>query len=80
MLYAATERNKQYGYEPYYLISQTLTKENHEDFTEDELFPIERIEYTDPQRCGGYGPVKIHLKGGETKTIDFYGIEARLVL
>ena len=80
ILYAETERNKQYGYDPYFLISQTITKESLEDFTEDELFPISKIEYTDPQNCGGYGPVTIHLKNGEKKEIDFYGIEAKLSL
>ena len=80
ILYAETERNKQYGYDPYFLISQTITKESHEDFTEDELFPISKIEYTDPQNCGGYGPVTIHMKNGETREIDFYGIEAKLSL
>ena len=80
ILYAETERNKQYGYDPYFLISQTITKESHEDFTEDELFPIIKIEYTDPQNCGGYGPVTIHMKNGETREIDFYGIEAKLSL
>ncbi|MBE5829705.1 MAG: DUF2264 domain-containing protein [Butyrivibrio sp.] len=80
ILYAETERNKQYGYDPYFLISQTITKESHKDFTEDELFPISKIEYTDPQNCGGYGPVTIHMKNGETREIDFYGIEAKLSL
>ena len=80
ILYAETERNKQYGYDPYFLISQTITKESLDDFTEDELFPISKIEYTDPQNCGGYGPVTIHLKNGEKKEIDFYGIEAKLSL
>ncbi len=80
ILYAETVRNKQYGYDPYFLISQTITKESHADFTEDELFPISKIEYTDPQNCGGYGPVMVHLKNGETKEIDFYGIEAKLSL
>ncbi len=80
ILYAETERNKQYGYDPYFLISQTITKESHEDFTEDELFPISKIEYTDPQNCGGYGPVTIHMKNGEIREIDFYGIEAKLSL
>jgi hypothetical protein len=75
VVYAKTERTKQYGYEPYFLISQVITKENLEDFSEDEIFPISRIEYTDPQGCGGYGPVKIHLKSGEVREIDFYGIE-----
>ena len=80
VLYARTSRDKQYGYEPYFLISQVITKEETEPFTEDELFPVERIEYTDPQRCGGYGPVKIYLKSGEVRTIDFYGIEGKLSL
>ena len=80
ILYAETERNKQYGYDPYFLISQTITKESLDDFTEDELFPISKIEYTDPQNCGGYGPVTIHLKNGEKREIDFYGIEAKLSL
>ena len=80
VIYAKTERTKQYGYEPYFLISQVITKESHEDFTEDEIFPIEKIEYTDPQGCGGYGPVKIFLKSGEDRTIDFYGVEGRFSL
>ena len=36
-------------------ISQVITKETLEDFTEDELFPIESVTYTDPQKKGGYG-------------------------
>ncbi len=80
VLYATTRRDKQYGYDPYFLISQTITKESWEDFTDKELFPIEKIEYTDPQGCGGYGPVKIFLKSGEVKIIDFYGIEGKLTL
>ena len=78
--YAETTRNKQYGYEPYFLISQTITKEDLTDFTEDEIFPVKEILYTDPQKCGGYGPVTIRLKSGDEKVIDFYGIEAKLEL
>ena len=80
VVYAETKREKQYGYEPYFLISQVITKESLEDFTDDEIFPIKEIQYTDPQRCGGYGPVIIKLKNGDTKTIDFYGIEGNLQL
>lgn len=43
VLYAETTRKKQYGYEPYILISQVITKESQEDFTEEELFPIESL-------------------------------------
>ncbi len=53
-MYAKTQRQKQYGYEPYFLISQVITKESLEDFSEDEIFPILKIEYADPQGCGGY--------------------------
>lgn len=80
VLYAETARKKQYGYEPYILISQVLTKESHLDFEEDELFPIEELVYADPERCGGYGPVIIRLKDGSEKHIEFEGIEGRLML
>ena len=80
VVYAETTRDKQYGYEPYFLISQTITKEDLSDFTDDEIFPVKEIAYTDKEKCGGYGPVTITLKSGETRIIDFYGIEACLQL
>ena len=75
VLYAETTRKKQYGYEPYFLISQVITKEDLTDFADDEVFPISEIIYTDPQKCGGYGPVTLKLKNGDVKVVDFYGIE-----
>lgn len=78
VVYASLKREKQYGYQPYVIISQTITKENGEDFTEEELFPIASVTYTDPERCGGYGPVKIVLKNGESREICFEGIEGNL--
>ncbi len=80
LLYAETSRRKQYGYEPYLLISQVITKESLEDFDMDEIFPISDIEYTDPERCGGYGQVVISLKTGDRRVIDFYGIEGRFTV
>lgn len=80
VLFARTTREKQYGYEKYFLLSQVITKESHEDFEDDEIFPVSDIEYADPQGCGGYGPVTLHLKSGVTKVIDFYGIEGDLEL
>ena len=60
VVYASMTREKQYsGFEPYVLISQVITKESHEDFTEEELFPIEEILYTDEEGCGSYGPVTL---------------------
>ena len=80
VLYAVTGRKKQYGYEPYILISQVLTKESHTDFTEEELFPIEELVYSDPEWRGGYGPVTLRLKDGTERHVEFEGIEGRLML
>lgn len=80
IVYGKLTRKKQYGYEPYVMISQVITKESHEDFTEDELFPITSVEYTDAKKCGGYGPVTVNLKDGTNKTIIFEGIEENLQL
>lgn len=81
VLYASMSRRKQYGgFEPYILISQVITKEDHEDFSEEELFPIREVVYTDPEGCGSYGPVTLRLKDGSTKVVDFEGIEGRLML
>ena len=55
VLYAYGDRKKQYGYEPYILLSQVLTRENHVDFTDEELFPVADIRYTDAENFGGYG-------------------------
>ncbi len=81
ILYAHTESRKQYGaYEPYVLISQVITKESLVDFLEDELFPIAKIIYEDRASSGAYGNVTIELKAGNTKTINFEGMESMLVL
>lgn len=80
VIYAVTDRQKQYGYEPYLLVSQVITKESHEDFAEEELFPVREIVYTDPEACGGYGPVLIRLKDGGEKRIEFEGMEGKLSL
>lgn len=80
LLYASLHRSKPYAYAPYLLISQTLTKQDHTPFTEDELFPIDQILYSDKEKCGGYGPVTLKLKNGETKVIDYSHIEGNLSL
>lgn len=80
VIYGSLTRKKQYGYEPYILISQVITKESLKDFSDDELFPISSVEYTDAQKMGGYGKVTIHLKNGTDKVIRFEGIEGRLEL
>lgn len=80
VVYAKTKRQKHNRYENYMLLSQVITKENLEDFTEEELFPIQGITYTDREKCGGYGPITITLRDGSQKVIDFDGIEGRLLL
>jgi hypothetical protein len=78
IVYAKLTREKKYGYDPYVLISQVITKENLEEFTQEEIFPIQAIEYTDQAKCGGFGPVRITMKDGSNKVIDFEGIEGNL--
>ena len=80
VVYGKLTRSKHYGYEPYIMISQVITKESLEDFYEEEIFPIASIEYTDKEKCGGYGPVHIKLKDGSSKVIEFEGIESNLQL
>ncbi len=78
--YAKTARQKHYGNECHILISQVITKESGEDFTEDEIFPIQAVEYTDPEKCGGYGPVTLRLKTGEKRVIDFEAMEGKIYI
>ena len=78
VVYAGLTRRKQYGYEPYVMISQVITREDHEDFGEDEIFPIASVGYTDPQGCGGYGPVTVNMKDGSVKVIDYQETEGNL--
>lgn len=75
---ASLKREKLYGYEPFVMISQVITRESFEDFDRDEIFSIAKITYTDPQNCGGYGPVIIQMKDGRTMTVDYLGIEGAL--
>lgn len=80
IVYAETARRSHNHYEQSILISQVITKEDQRDFTEEELFPIQVINYTDPQSKGGYGAVTIIHKDGKIKRIDFDTIEGMLML
>lgn len=80
VLYAKTARRRQYHFGPYALISQVITKESLEDFTAEELFPVKKITYTDPEGQGSYGPFTIELKDGTVRTVDFSGMEGRMEL
>ena len=78
ILSATFKRENLYAYEPFVMVSQVITRESLEDFTEDEIFSIREILYTDPEGCGGYGPVTLKMKDGRTMTVDYLGIEGNL--
>lgn len=81
ILYASMQREKQYGgFEPYVLISQVITKESHEDFREEDLFPVDEVVYADPQGCGSFGPVILKMRDGSRVTVDYEGMEGKLEL
>lgn len=80
VVYAKTRRTVKYGYEGFILISQTITKESLENFSEEEIFPIKEVKYSDEEGKGGYGEIRIVLKNGGERTVDFDGIEGRMQL
>ena len=78
IIFAHASREKVFSYDPYILISQVITKEGVEGFSDDEIFSIAGISYTDVQQCGGFGPVSIRMKNGREYEVDFAGIEGKL--
>lgn len=79
VVYAWTSFLKQYSAaEPYVMISQVITRESLEDFSEEELFPIASVTYTDSARTGSYGDVIITMKDGTQRCVNFEGIESCL--
>ena len=67
------------GEEPLTLEQSDAPQSETEGFSEDEVFSVESVEYCDSQKCGGYGPAKVRMKTGRTYTVDFGGIEGRLL-
>ena len=81
IIFAELERVKKYGGDrSYILISQTISKNSLTDFADDELFPIESISFSDKEKLGSYGDIKIKLKNGNEKTICFDTIAGRLMI
>ncbi len=64
--------------EPHVFITQTITSEDNNGFTDDELFPISKIDFEDDTASGAYGPIRLTMLTGQTYTIDFAGIEGSL--
>lgn len=65
---------------PYILISQTITKNSLEDFSEEDIFPLSSLKYTDPWDTGAYGPVELIFHNGTVRVIDFDEIEGNISL
>lgn len=81
VIYANAIREKQYcADEPYMLVSQVITRDDGQDFSLDDLFPISKIEHSDASETGAYGATKIKFKNGSEKEIFFEGIEAGLTI
>lgn len=79
VIYLQAESRRLYdATQPYVLISQVITKESLEDFTENELFPIAKVEYADRYRTGAYGPIRILLRSGDERLIDYDLMEGQL--
>ena len=80
IIFAHARREKVFSYDPYVLISQVITKEGEIGFSEDDVFSISEVKYTDKEECGGYGPVTMKMKTGKSYIIDFSLIEGRIML
>jgi len=81
IIFAELERVKKYGGDKTcILISQTILKNSLTDFSDDELFPIENIVFSDKESFGNYGDIEIKLKNGSKKTICFDNIAGNLMM
>ncbi len=78
LIYGISRKARYYEYSPYLMISAVLTKQDASEWTDEELFPIERIIMTDRERCGGYGPVQLVMKDGAKYQVSYEGVEGRL--
>lgn len=80
LIYGESRREKYYEYKPYAMITAVLTKKDQSDWSDEELFPVLDIAYTDPQKCGGYGPITLTMRDGRVMTVDYEGLEGRLTI
>ena len=70
VIYGKAKREKAYdGKQKAVFISQVITKEDAEPFTEEEIFPIENICYSDKYRTGRFGNIEIKLADGTARII-----------
>ncbi len=74
---ARASRTKEYGYEPYLLLSQVITREDHEDFSPADLFPLSAVKAEDERNFSAFGKTVLKLAEGEV-TLDFDCMEGNL--
>lgn len=81
IIYACAPFERQYdSSEPYLMISQVITKEDHEDFAYEDIFPVKRITNSDTNHTGAYGVTKIEMVNGKRYEICFEGMEGNMRL
>lgn len=81
VIYAKMQRKDRYNAaESYVLISQVITKESAEPFSDADIFPLRNIVFADKYKTGAYGEFTLEFKNGEKKVVDYLGIEGRLSL
>lgn len=82
VIYSAMKTGEQLydASKPYILISQTITKNSLDDFTNEDLFPLCSLRYTDQWNSGAYGPIELIFKEGPVRVVDFEGIEGNMAL
>lgn len=77
LIYSTSRRDKMYS-GIYLLITVMLHKTDNDNWTKEELSPIEKVEYCDVSKRGGCGAVNLLLKDGREILVDFNKIEGRL--
>lgn len=81
VIYGITSLDNLYdASEPYIMVSQVITKESAEDFTDEEIFAIDSIKTTDSAGTGNYGDVIIKLKNGKQYIVNYDEMEGSLTL
>ncbi len=70
--------DRDYEYGPCVMIASVLTRSDDRPWSQEELFPVERVTYTDEDGYGAYGPVTLHMRDGRVMTVDYEGLEGRL--
>lgn len=80
MICGISRREKYYEYLPYVMISAVLTKKYQSPWSEEDLFPVNKIRFEDQEAFGGFGPVTLEMKDGRVITVDYEGLEGRLCI